>query len=284
MSTPAALLLGWELEPVPAAGVLVAGAGYLLGVRRIARRAPHQPWPVRRTVLFLAGLVAVALATLGPPAFYDDTFFWAHMTQHILLMMVAAPLLVLGDPVLLALRAAGRDLRHRLLVPVLRSRALHGVSHPAVGWSVLVGVTVLSHLPAVYDFALERPLVHDYVEHPVYLGAALLFFFPLLAPTAGPRHVPAGIAVLALFGVMLPTSAVGFFIYAAPHVTYPFYAHVDRPFGPGALADQQLAGALMWSTAMGLSALWVCVAGARFLREEEARGRRVNRAAVGWSA
>jgi cytochrome c oxidase assembly factor CtaG len=90
--------------------------------------------------------------------------------------------------------------------------------------------------------------------------------------------------VLSLFSIMLPTSAVGFFIYAAPHVAYPFYAHVDRPFGPGALVDQQLAGALMWSTAMVLSALWVCVAGARFLHEEEARGRRVNRAAVGWSA
>lgn len=269
---------------MPAAGVLAAGLGYLLGVRSIAHRAVQPPWPARRTVLFLAGLAAAALATLGPPAAYDDTFFWAHMTQHILLTMVAAPLLVLGDPVLLALRVAGRDVRHRRLVPVLRSRPLRAATHPAVSWLVLVGVTVLSHLPVVYDYALEHPLVHDFVEHPVYIGAALLFYYPLLAPTAGPRHVRTGLAVLSLFSLMLPTSAVGFFIYAAPHVAYPFYAHADRPFGPGPLVDQQLAGALMWSTSMVLSALWVCVAGARFLREEEARGRRVDRAAMGWSA
>lgn len=269
---------------MPFVGVLAAGVGYLLGVRRIARRCPQRPWPARRTVLFLGGLAAVALATLGPPAAYDDTFFYAHMTQHILLTMVAAPLLVLGDPVLLVLRVAGRDVRRRRLVPVLRSRPLRAVTHPAVGWLVLVGVTVLSHLPTVYDYALEHPLVHDFVEHPVYLGAALLFYYPLLAPTAGPRRVRTGIAVLSLFSIMLPTSGVGFFIYAEPHVAYPFYAHVDRPFGPGPLVDQQLAGALMWSTAMVLSAVWLCVAGARFLREEEARGRRVDRAAVGWSA
>lgn len=279
MKVTQSLLLGWVLEPVPTLALLACGAAYVLGARRVSRRCPGQPWPRFRTVLFLAGAVAVAVAVLGPPGAFDDTFFFAHMTQHVLLTMVAAPLLVLGDPILLTLRAASRDVRRRWLVPLLRSRGVRLLMHPVLGWGLFVTVMVVSHLPALYDYAVEHPLVHDYVEHPLYLGTALVFFYPLLAPTSGPRRVPAGIRVLSLFTVMIPMALTGFFIYAAPQPAYPFYAHVARPFGPGALVDQQLAGALMWSSSMVLSALWLCLAGARFLRAEEARGHRLDRTA-----
>lgn len=272
------LLLGWVLEPVPVLALLLCGTAYVVAARAVSRRFPGQPWPRSRTVLFLAGTLAAAVAVLGPPGAFDDTFFFAHMTQHVLLTMVAVPLLVLGDPVLLALRAASRDVRRRRLLPLLRSRVVRVLMRPGVGWGLFVAVTVLSHLPAVYDYALRHPLVHDYVEHPLYVGSALVFFYPLLAPTPGPHRVSAGVRVLSMFTVMIPMALTGFFIYAAPHPAYPFYVHVARPFGPGALVDQQLAGALMWSSAMVLSALWLCLAGARFLREEEARGRRVDRA------
>ncbi|MGZ4477371.1 MAG: cytochrome c oxidase assembly protein [Nocardioidaceae bacterium] len=274
------MLGAWVLAPVPSVGLVVSAALYLLAVRRVDRRTPSQAWPVRERVCFLAGLATVAVAVLGPPGAYDDTFFYAHMTQHILLTMVAAPLLVLGDPVLLVLRVAGRDLRTRRLVPLYRSRTLHVLANPVFGWLLFVGVMVVSHIPGVYDYALAHPLVHDYVEHPVYLFSALVFFYPLLSPTAGPHHVPEGLRVLSMFTVMVPMAFLGFFVYAAPRLAYPFYAHVDRPFGPGPLADQRLAGALMWSSSMLLGVVWVVVAGLNWLRAEERRGRRVDLAPV----
>jgi cytochrome c oxidase assembly factor CtaG len=78
--------------------------------------------------------------------------------------------------------------------------------------------------------------------------------------------------------MMVPTALIGFFIYAAPHLEYPFYAHVARPFGPGPLEDQQLSGALMWSSSMVLGAVWFCVVALRWLQAEERRSHRVDRA------
>lgn len=282
----ATLSRGWEFAPVPAAGLVVVAAAYLLAVHRVRRVSPAQGWPQPRTACFLAGIVTIGVSVMGPPGYFDDTFFFAHMTQHVLLTLLAAPLIVLGDPLLLTLRAAPRAFRRRWLVPALRSRLAQIFTHPVVGWAFFTVVVVGSHVPAVYDYPLAHPGVHDYVEHPLYLASALVFFYPLLAPTPGPRRVHPGVRVLSLFTVMVPMAFAGFFIYVLPHVAYPFYAHVTRPFGPGALADQQLSGALMWSSAMVLSVAWLCVAGLGWLRSEAARSQRLDRANAvpGWSS
>ncbi len=279
------VLRGWEPAPVPLLGVAVVVVAYVWAARRLGAKSSAQPWPVRRTACFLAGALTVGLAILGPPGYFDDTFFFAHMAQHILLTLLAAPLLVLGDPVLLALRTVPRTARRRWLVPALRSRLVHRLSSPVLGWALFTAVMVGSHVPVVYDYPLAHPWVHDYVEHPVYLGVALLFFYPLLAPTAGPRHVPEWVRVLSILTVMVPLSFAGFFLYVMPRVVYPFYAHVSRPFGPGPLTDQQLSGALMWSASMGLTVAWLCVAGLAWLRADAARSRRDDPAPVvpGWS-
>lgn len=276
---------GWVLAPLPAVALLVLVGAYLLAAVRVNRATPTQPWPWSRTCCFLAGCLSLCVAIMGPPGYFDDTFFYAHMTQHILLTMLAAPLLVLGDPVLLTLRAAPRAARRRWLVPALRSRLLGVLSSPVVGWVLFTGVMVGSHLPSVYDFPLAHAWAHDYVEHPLYLAVAFLFFYPLLTPTAGRRRVPAGVRLLSLLTVMVPMSFTGFFIYVLPRVVYPFYAHAPRPFGPGPLVDQHLAGALMWSSAMALGATWLCVAGLSWMRATESRSPRVDRASstLRWS-
>ena len=269
------LLGGWDLAPVPLLGLVVAAVGYLLAVSRLRARQVA-PWPRRATACFLGGLAVTGFAILGPPGAFDDTFFYAHMTQHILLTMLAAPLLVLGDPVLLALRASSRGLRRRWLVPAYRSRLARHLANPVVGWLLFVGTVLVSHLPVVYDFALEHAAVHDYIEHPLYLFVATVYFYTVLGPTTGPHRVHEGLRVLSLFTVMFPMAFLGFFIYATPHVDYPFYAHVERPFGPNPLQDQRLAGALMWSSAMGLSVLWMVLGGLRWLRADERRTRRLE--------
>nr|WP_246298459.1 cytochrome c oxidase assembly protein [Nocardioides panaciterrulae] len=270
------LARSWEPAPLPWLLVVLTAVAYVVAARGVTRRVPQHPWPAHRTACFLAGLGAAALAVVGPPGAWDDVFFFAHMTQHLLLTMLAAPLLVLGDPVLLTMRASPGPVRRGRLVPILRSDAVRVLTHPVVGWCCFVGVMALSHVPRVYDVFLAHPVLHDYVEHPLYLAAGLVFFQPLLSPTIGGRLVPHWVRLVSLFTVMVPMAMTGFFIFAAPHLSYPFYAHVARPFGPGPLADQHLGGILMWSTSMVLSAAWLVVAGNGWLAAEDRRTRRAD--------
>jgi cytochrome c oxidase assembly factor CtaG len=269
----ASLLGTWDFDPVPWLGIMALGAAYLLAARAVSRRTPTQPWPWPMTVCWTGGIVTLLVAIVGPPGAWDDVYFFAHMTQHILLMSVAAPLLVLGDPLLLLFRVASPSWRRRRLVPAVRSNPVRVLAHPVTGWVVFVGVMGVTHIPAVYDFALQHPLVHDYVEHPVYVTAGMLYFYPLLVSTAG-LQIRHWVRIVSLFSVMLPMAFLGFFIFALPRLAYPFYAHTDRPFPPGPLADQRAAGIVMWSVSMVIGVGWVVLAGRNWLVAEERRTAR----------
>ncbi len=267
-------LLGtWELAPLPWLGCVAAGVLYLAAARAVTRRTPTQPWPLAMTWCWVAGTAVTLVALVGPPGAWDDVYFYAHMTQHLLLASVAAPLMVLGDPVLLVARFAEPGWRRHHLVPVLRSGTIRVLTHPLVGWVSFVGVLGVTHLPPVYDYALEHPGVHDFVEHPLYLASGMLYFYPVLVSTAG-RHVRHWVRIASLFTVMVPMAFLGFFIFALPHVGYPFYAHTDRPFPPGPLADQRAAGIVMWSGAMVVGVAWLVLAARNWLVDEERRTAR----------
>lgn len=277
MSPAATFLTTWTpVEPVPAIAILAAGAGYLWATRRIARRWPGAPWPGSRTAWFLAGLALVWVAILGPFGAYDDTFFWAHMVQHIILMMVAAPLLMLGAPVTLILRAATPGVRRAWIVPVLRSRVVGTLAHPFVGWVIFAGVLLGAHFTPFYDYALYHPWIHNYVEHPVFLSAGMLMYWSMLGIDPGPVHVPHSVRILLLF-LMMPVEALtGFVIYAARHLMYTFYAHVERPFGPGPLADQHWGGMIMWAGGMLVDLGWILVAARAWYHHEQRQAARLD--------
>jgi putative membrane protein len=269
----ASLLRTWELAPLPWLGCAALAFAYVVAARTVTRRTPTQPWPAAMSWCWLAGTAVTLLALVGPPGAWDDVYFFAHMTQHLLLASLAAPLLVLGDPLLLVARVANPAWRRRRLVPVLRSRTVRFLTNPITGWLVFVGVMGVSHIPVIYDYALEHPEMHDYVEHPLYLASGMLYFYPLLVNTAG-RHVRHWIRMVSLFTVMLPMAFLGFFIFALPQVGYPFYAHTDRPFSPAPLADQRAAGIVMWSGSMVIGVVWLVLAGRNWLVDEERRTAR----------
>jgi len=274
------LLTTWTFAPLLAVTLAVVTAAYLTGARSVTRAHPTQPWPVRATAFFIGGMLTVLVATLGPIGSYDDDFFWAHMTQHILLMMLAAPLLLLGEPVLLVLRVSTPQFRRRVVLPVLHSRVVRFLTHPVVSWLIFAGVLFGTHFTGFFEYALEHPLVHDYIEHPLYLGAGLLYFYSLVGTTPGSAAMPPFAKVVSLFLMMVPEVMVGFAIYMARGVLYPFYARVDdRPWGPStALDDQRLGGALMWSSAMLFDVLWISVAVWAWMQAEEHKARRVDAA------
>src|SRR6185437_15323299 len=129
--------------------VVTAGL-YLWGVLRVRRRHPARPWPLYRTALFLSGLAIVVIATESGIGSYDDVLFWDHMVQHLLLLMVAPPLLVVGQPATLLLHASRNPL-HTWSKRVLRSRVLAAITWPPFGVALYVGVIVgyLYFLPLI---------------------------------------------------------------------------------------------------------------------------------------
>ena len=272
-------LATWSFEPWLVGGVLLVTVGYLLLAGWVSARHPAQRWPLGQTACFLAGVAVVVAATLGPVGALDDVFFWAHMAQHLLLMMVAAPLLILGQPVLLVLRASSPGFRHRVVVPVLRSPVVRFVTHPVVAWLVFAGVLVGTHVSGFFEYALEHDPVHTYLEHPLYLAAGLVCFYPMLGVGPAASRMPTRAAVVSLALMAIPEVLLGWWIHTAGVVLYPFYLTVaDRPWGPTtALADQRLGGTLMWTAGLWANAVWV---GAVVWVGRRSARRRVHRAAA----
>src|SRR5215213_595474 len=217
------------------AAVLVS----LLGVRRT--RAAHGPGAVswRRTGLLLGGLATVAVALESPVDALAATRFSVHMVQHLLLTLVAAPLLVLARPVPLALQASSVATRRRLLLPALRSRPVAALTSPPVAGCGFALVMWATHFSPLYQAALMNPGLHA-LEHLAYLGSALLFWSAVAAVDPSPARLSPPARILYLFLAMPQMTFLGLAIYSARHVLYPFYG-----VSPAALADQRLAGALM---------------------------------------
>ena len=242
---PANLILGWTIEPAVLLPLFVAAVGWIRIVRRINRAHPTNPVPRRRSVAFLAGLAAIAIALMSGIDTYDTTLFSIHMVQHLLLTLEAAPLIALGAPITTLLRAATPNVRRRVILPILHSRAMRVLSFPVVAWLLFAGVMWGTHFSPLFDASLEEPIVHD-LEHALYLGAGLLFWWPAIGLDPSPWRMPHPVRAMYTFLQMPQNTFLAVTILNADAVLYPHYATLVRSWGPSALADQQLAGGLMW--------------------------------------
>ncbi len=238
------ILLQWRFEPSAIGGVALAAAAYLWAVKRVQRAHSAHPHPKRRRWFFLAGLATLVLALASPIEAYEGQLFSVHMLQHMLIELVAAPLLLAGAPVTLALRAASPSLRRRLLA-ILQSRVVHLISFPVVAWVLFAGVNWGWHFSILYNEALENPWLH-YVEHASFLAAALLFWWPVLGVDPSPWRMPHPVRLLYLFVAMPQNSFLGVALLSAATVLYPHYVTNLRRWGPTPLDDQRLGGTLMW--------------------------------------
>lgn len=262
-----------EFDLFWAANLALATIAYLVGVRR-ARHVSGLRWPAWQTACFLSGILLLAMVYLGPLAAWQHTFFWAHMTQHLVVMMAAAPLLVLGAPVSLAFRASN-DRNRRRIVAVLRSRAVRFLTDPVVTWVLFAVVLLGAHFTPFYDWALANHGVMLLVEQPIFLSAAFLYYLPLIGTNLLPHRPSHGVRVLSLGLMMIPEAIVGAVIYFSPVVLYDGFDTV-RAFGPDAMADQQISGALMWALVMTIDSFWMMWVAADWWSSEERRSRRVD--------
>ncbi len=268
------VLLAWRFDPLPLAGVAVATVAFLWAVRRVERRHRSNPHPRWRTAAFLAGMATIVVALTSPIEAYEGQLFSVHMVQHMLLMLVAAPLILLGAPVTLTLRVAPPGVR-RTLLTILHSRVVAVLTFPLLTWLLFAAVNWGWHFSTLYDQALEYEPLH-YLQHATFMVAALLFWWPVVGADPGRWRLPYPVRLFYLFLAMPQNSFLGVALMSAPAVLFPHYLTTLRPWGPTPIADQNLGGILMWvfGDLVFLTAM-ACVVAA-WVRHEDRRTARLD--------
>ena len=275
----AAFVFGWTFEPLVAIPLLVVALAWIEAVRRVNAAHPANPVPRLRTVAFLGGLFAIAVALLSGIERYDTVLFSVHMVQHIILTLVAPPLIALGAPITLLLRLARPQTRRRWILPALHSRVVRALSFPVVAWVLFAGVMWATHFSAVFDRALEDPLVHD-LEHALFLGAGLLFWWPAVALDPAPWRMPHPARALYVFLQMPQNTFLAVVLLNAPTALYAHYATLARTWGPTPLADQQAAAGIMWLAGDAIFLIAVMAIVLAWMRAESRDTGRMDRRAA----
>ena len=271
----------WSLDPIAWVLVPLLGLLYARGMARSqgSRRRTHPRW---RPACYYAGLLALFLALASPLDHLADELFMAHMSQHFLLVTVAAPLLLLGAPMIPVLRGVPVGLRRGLVIPVLKNRGFRGLlrfaARPLVAWPLYVALLLLWHVPGAYEAALRSVPLH-LIQHAAFFGGALAWWWNVIDPVPLRPNLSYLARVPFVFITTVPIFVLGAFLTFAPSASYRFYA--DLPARPGlpALEDQQLGGIIMWipgSMVLMAALLTVLVLA---IRAEE-RQRRVSEAAL----
>lgn len=252
----------WNADPLITAGLILAAWVYLRGRRVPAGRADR-----RRAVLFAGGLAAVAVAILSPLDAVSAALASAHMVQHMLLVLVAAPLLALSAPSSLLLRGTPLRLRRALLLAPrrlgLRGRAAAFLRQPVTVALLHVGALWAWHAAALYDAALSHPPLHA-LEHATFLVTGVLFWHVVVGARGGAR-TSQGLGVMLVFGMSLQGVLLSLLLTFAGAPWYDQYASTTAAWNLDPLADQQLAGVIMWipggfvylATALILLVSWI---------------------------
>src|SRR5580692_2898683 len=230
--------------------LIFASLVYLRGWRRLRRHAYNniEDW---RAGGFVFGVLFIWIATASPLAALDHEMLTAHMAQHLLLMTLAPPLILLGMP--------RKPLADGLLQSEPMQQLASVLTHPVVCWLAAAGTLVLWHIPSVFMLGLRSQTWHG-VEQASFLATGLLFWSPVIRPLQHSWKWPESSILLYLFLATLPCDILSGFLVFCDRVVYPAFLSSPSSFGLSALEDQQCAGALMWT---GVTIVYF-IAGAAF--------------------
>lgn len=243
--------LRWNSAPLVALNIGFVSSLYIYGLVKFWRRSGMgRGVSILQAASFGAGIAALAVTLLSPLDALSGELFTAHMIQHMVLMNLAAPLLVLGSPALVWSRVLPRPWQAAL--NSWRGRNLPSATgsllwRPWLGWLLYAAALWLWHLPVLYHAALDHPRVHD-LQHLSLFAAAFLFWRVLLEPDRR-RRLSRGLGVVYLFTTSLHATLLGVFMALAPRVWYAGYAGGAAAWNLTPLEDQQLAGLIMWMPA-----------------------------------
>ena len=234
----------WRVH-IPVLVLLLAAAGlYGWGMLRVRRRHPARPWPLPRAAAFLAGLGVIAIALMSIVSVYDTTFFWVHMIQHLLLIMVAPALLVTGRPLILALHASRNPL-HTVLKRILRSRPVTILTWPLVATALYALVVVGTHLTSFNNLVVTNRTA-QVLEQVAYLVVGYLYFLPGFGDEPIRWRLPYLGKMLLLLLVMPIDTFTGIALLMTNQEPWPAYVAQHHTWGPSPLTDVHWGGAAMW--------------------------------------
>lgn len=241
---------GWRLEPTLLVALLVMGGAYLYAVGPLRERRrlgpPFEGW---RALAFLSGLLILLLDLASPlDGVAEHYLFSVHMTQHLILMLLVAPLLIVGIPPWLM-----RVLPHSDWLWA----AARWLTSPLVAFFLASAALMIWHLPKLYEAALANRYLHD-LEHSIMLAGGILMWWPAMGRIrALPRLSPPA-QILYYFLLPVPASLLGALITFSGDLLYPTYASAPRLWDISAQVDQELAGLIMWVP--GKLVFWVALA------------------------
>ncbi|MDQ4133990.1 MAG: cytochrome c oxidase assembly protein [Actinomycetota bacterium] len=254
----------WNLDPLLLGGVLLAVWAYWRGAQRGQHRRPVD---TRRAWCFAGAMMAVGVALVSPLDALSGSLASAHMVQHVLLLLVAAPLLALSNPMTTLLRGSppavrkgSRRWRQRL---AWRGEHLLPTRHPVAAWVVAVTTLWFWHAGVPYDAAVEHHVLHV-VEHLTFLVTAVWFWWVVVG-ARGRERISNGFGVLLVFAMAMQSVFLSALLTFAPTPWYSVYAATTARWNLDPLADQQLAGVIMWIPAgllyvgagLGLLVAWI---------------------------
>jgi cytochrome c oxidase assembly factor CtaG len=243
-----AALVAWRFPWWTGLSLLLIAVFYLRGFMPVHRQMPRR-YPLSSLAFYSAGMVVLAVALASPLTTLDDRLLTAHMVQHLVLLMIAPPLLLLGAPQIPMVRAIPPALAKKTVGLIAKSRRgrplFNRLTHPVSGLMVFSTVMLGWHLPAPFQAALCSDDWHM-VEHGCMLTAGLLFWYPVIRPwPAAEQWSRWALVPYLLVGDGVNSVLAAFMVFSG-RLLYPSYARLPRLGGISAINDQILAGAVMW--------------------------------------
>ena len=237
----------WTADPIALFIVPIVFVLYLRGIRKSkgSKLNRHPRW---RRVSFYLGLFSLFIALVSPLDYLSGEYFFAHMIQHFILVNIAAPLILLGAPMIPVLRGVPVGFRRRLLIPILKQRTLRlslkFFSNPFIAWPLYVGTLLFWHFPFAYGAALSNETLH-LVQHAMFFMTAVAWWWNIIDPVPIKPNLKDLERIPYIFLTTVPIFVLGAFITFANNPSYEYYALLQG-HTLSAIEDQQIGGIIMW--------------------------------------
>ncbi len=264
-----------QFDFVPVAMIVVALGLYLWGVRRNNALHPRHPWSVGKTVAWIGALLTTGVAIFSFVGVYDGELFWDHMVQHLILIMVAAPLFAVASPLRLALCSTSGT-AHIVVTEALRSRVAKFFGNPIVAFILYAVVIPVSHLTVWYNYTLTHESIHN-AEHLVFLLVGYLFWRQIFGNDPNRYRLHPALQFFYLFMAIPIDTFTGLSLAGASHEMFPAYFATHRTWGLSYVTDLHVGGDIMWVVGDTLM-LWPMIPVAlRWMHMDERRAVRIDR-------
>ena len=217
-----------------------------------------------RQSLFIVGLALTFVLLVGPVPHYAIKIFWVHMIQHIGLMMLISPLLVLGSPIKVAVNSQFLLIRS-VTGLIFSNHLVRQLFKAPVGFTLFLAILIGTHFSPLANAGMTNPNIHC-LELILFLVGGFIYYYPVLEGNPHPFHVPYATRVISLFAMMLPETMVGFFLYSGNKVLHSLPSGTSMSMG---LADQHQGGSIMWAMGMLIDTMWIVLAAKDWFANEQ---------------